>query len=304
MEVKTLELFMAVTQAGSFAAAARQWGLDPSQVSRQIAALEQELGFPLFQRSTRKLVLSEAGAHYLGHISGPLVEIRRAAQLGQREHHQLSGKLRLTSSVAFGQSVLLPLLTDFYRRYPEIQLDLLFTDAVVDLLAERVDLAIRLTPTPDENLVGTRLFPVRYRVCASPDYVARQGVPLQPRDLVEHPCVVFPYRGYRQRWQFRNPDESFSVAISSRLVISNALGVLQACRLGYAPALLADWLAAPMLQSGELVDLFPDYEASATDFAAAVWALYPRRDYLSCKTRVVLDYFRECLMGSQQPDQA
>lgn len=303
METRTLELFLAVAQAGSFAAVARQWALDPSQVSRQIAALEQELGFPLFQRSTRKLALTEAGAHYRGQITGPLADIQRAARLGQQEHSQLRGNLRLTSSVAFGHSVLLPLLADFYQYYPEIHLELLFTDAVVDLLAERVDLAVRLTPAPDERLVGTRLSSVRYRVCASPDYVARQGAPVQPQDLVEHPCVVFPYRGYRQCWQFRNPREDFSVAILSRLVISNALGVLQACRLGYGPALLADWLATPMLRSGELLDLFPDYEASATDFAAAVWALYPRRDYLSHKTRVLLDYLRKHLMFSQGPDQ-
>ena len=170
MDISTLQIFVEVMRQGSFAAVARDRDLDPSSVSRTIAALEKELGVRLFQRTTRRLSPTEAGTVYFERIEPLVEEMQQAIDIALDTAGQPKGTLRVTASVSFGQKCIVPLLPDFGFRYPELAIDLFLTDAVVDLFAERIDLAIRLGLLTDSTLVAQPLMRTRYRVCASPQY--------------------------------------------------------------------------------------------------------------------------------------
>lgn len=293
MELNAIKIFVDVMRTGSFAAVARQHAVDPSSISRTIAILEDQLGFRLFQRTTRRLVATEPAAMYFERIQPVLAELERARDEARDVVAEPSGRLRLTTSVAFGTTCVVPLLPRLRAKYPQLELDLLLSDTVIDLIAERVDLAIRLGPRLDSGLVGTQLMRTRYRVCASPEYVARSPAMKKPEALAAVDCLLFPFPGYRTLWRFRGKKGNIvDVAVKGSVVMSNALALLRAAQDGGGPVLLADWLVGPSLNAGTLIDLFPAYEATATDFDTAAWLLYPSRAYVPSKLRAVIDFLK------------
>lgn len=299
MDLEQLRTFIEVVRQGSFAGAARSLHLEPSKVTRAVAALEMELGVRLLQRTTRQLSLTEGGESYLAQVSPLLAELDLAAEELRAGSGQLRGLVRVTASVAFGQTALVPLLPEIHRRHPGLELDLILTDAVVDLVSQRVDIALRLGPAVNSSLVGQRLRNVRFRVVASPAYLQQHGRPRQPADLADCRCLRFPLPGYRTLWRFRNASDGQvqEVAIQGWLVASTALALRQSALDGLGPALLADWLIDKDIQAGRLVDLFPGVEATATDFDSAVWLLYAIRErQLPKRVQSVLGLLREHLM--------
>ena len=303
METQALQLFIDVTAAGSFAAAARRHNIDPSSVSRTIAALEEELQIRLFQRSTRKLALTEAGSRYYQRCKPLLESLNEAQEEAQTLTHTPSGTLRMTASVAFGQECLIPHLERFQKDYPDIHLDLQLTDKNLDLYAEDIDLACRLTPEFESNLIGTKLFDTQYYVVASPKYLKQQKVQLKalqnkncfekPEDLSTASCLTFNLPEYKTLWKFRDKQgQDTEVPIQSKLSISSILGLRRCTVNGLGPTLLADWVVKKELKSGELVNLFPQYQATATDFQTAAWLLFPSRKYVPTKTRVMVDFLK------------
>jgi DNA-binding transcriptional LysR family regulator len=300
MELEALRTLALVAQHGSFAAAARALNLDPSSVSRIVANAEAALGLRLFQRTTRSLRITEEGETYLRRVVPLIDEFELAREEASRTRAAPSGTLRLTASVAFAHECIVPHLSDFHRRYPEVSLELLPTDATLDILANGIDLAIRLAPAPEGDLVSTRLLDTRYRVCAAPAYLAGQPSITNPVQLAGLNCLRFALPEFRSRWIFRRPGaEPFEVAVSGRTVIANALSLRQAARDGLGPALLADWLIGEDLVRGDLVDLFPGLDCTATVFDTAAWALYPSRAFLPRKVRVAIDFLREKLGRGQ-----
>ncbi len=297
MDTRLLTNFLDVVQAGGFAAAARHLEQDPSSISRSIAALEHELGVRLFQRTTRKMSLTEAGRQFAARVEPLLAELDHAREEVQSERTAPRGRLSVSTSVAFGQICVMPHVAAFCERYPEIQLDLKFTDRNVDLVAERVDLAVRLGPSVDADVVASRLMTTRYRVCASPDYVRHLGRPSEPAGLAALRCICFDLPEFKTQWRFRAPSSTLveEVTITPRMTLSGALAVRDAALAGLGPALLADWLVARDLNAGALIDLFPHHAATATTFETAAWLLYPSRSFLPVKTRVMADYLREHL---------
>ena len=288
-----MQLLIEVAERGSFAAAARQLELDPSSVSRGIAAIESDMGLRLFERSTRKLRLTEVGELYIGRLRPLLEGLITAHEEALQVTREPAGSLRMTASVAFGQRCLLPHVAEFRRCYPSIRLELQLTDSVVDILQNRIDLACRLAPPGDSRLIGTRLFDTRYRVCASPDYLASSDPIRAPADLETHRCIVFTLPEYRSRWIFKDRHANRqTVAIQSDLSISSAMALRDCALSGMGPALLADWLIRDDLESGRLTPVLENYEVSAEDFDTAAWLLYPSRDFLPAKTRVMIDFLK------------
>ena len=270
MNIDALKLFAAVSRAGSFAALARERAVDPSSVSRTVALLEADLGVRLFDRTTRRLALTEAGQLYLDRIASLLDEVDAAGEAARDAVSEPSGTLRVTASVAFGERWLMPRVASFREAFPRIRLDLSLSDAVVDITAERIDLAIRLGPRVTGAVVAARLFDTHYRIVASPAYLERCGWPAVPTDLAVHDGIVFPFAGYRSRWRFRSAGGSVDeVEPNVVLTVSNALAIRRAALDGLGVALLADWTIGDDLADGSLVDLFPDREASALDFDTA-----------------------------------
>ena len=303
MDLEGLRIFVEVVRRGSFAAVARDRNIDPSSISRAVASLEEDLGTRLFQRSTRRMGLTEAGNIYFGRVEALVDELDHARDETLAVSASPVGTLRLTASVAFGNQCLLPLLPSFRSLYPALKLELLLTDTNLDLLSERVDLAIRLGASLDSSLVGVKLVNTRYHVCVSPAYLA-QGKPLRvPEDLSAHPCLLFTLPEFRSRWLFRDQAGAVrSVSINGDVVISNALALRTCALSGLGPALLADWLIGEDIAQGRLIDPFPDYSVTVTDFDTAAWLLYPSRTFLPNKVRVMIDFLKQKLgHASQEP---
>ncbi len=294
MDLDALRTLVAVVRAGSFAAVARDRGVDPSSVSRQIAALETELGLRLFDRTTRRLVATEAGRLYVERIDSPLEELERAGDEARDAVSEPAGLLRVTASVAFGERWLMPRIVRFRKRWPRIALELRLSDAVVDLSAEGIDVGIRLGAGVTGALVATKLMDTSYRVVASPEHARRAGHPASPEALADRDCLVFALPGYRSRWRFRGPDENVhEIEPRAALTVSNALGLRRGALDGLGIALLADWTIADDLEAGRLIDLFPDHEVSAADFDTGAWIVYPDRAYVPAKLRAFIDCLKE-----------
>lgn len=295
MDIQQLKTFLDVVRHGSFAAAARELGMDPSIVSRSVAALEHELGVRLMQRTTRRLSLTEAGVAYHEQVRTALQGLDQANDEARSSGAEVVGLVRLTSSVAFGQAVLVPALALLHARHPRLELDLVLTDKVLDLVADRIDLAVRFGPAPDDStMVAQQLVPTRYRVCASPDWIARHGRPDNPAELEQHDCVRVALPGFRTQWKFRAHDGvAQAVDVHGWLVVSTAQAMHQAAVAGLGPAMLAGWLAGSDLAAGRLVDLFPDHEFSAARFDSAVWLMYPSRTLLPRRVRAVVDFLKD-----------
>ncbi len=298
MNLDALNVFVAVARCGSFAAAAKERNSDPSSVSRSVADLEAELGLRLFQRSTRSMTLTEAGGIYLARIAPLLDELEHAREAAAQASSTPRGLLRITASVTFGQVCIVPLLGQFRARYPELKLECVFSDDNLNLVAEGIDLAIRLGPSVEGDVVAAKLMDTRYGVYASPDYLASRAPISKPTDLSKCNVLLFNLRAYRSRWLFRDGDgREQSVSIKGDLTLSPAGALLNAAIAGLGPALLPDWLVSDSLSNATLVDLFPGYAVSATSFDTGAWVVYPSRTYLPLKVRVMIDFLREKLQA-------
>lgn len=237
--------------------------------------------------------MTEAGEVFLARLAPLLDEFDAALGSAEALATVPGGRLRMTTSVSFGHEVVLPLLEGFHAAYPGIEVDLILTDANLDLVDERIDLALRLAPEPAGDLISSRVLSARYRVVAAPAYLARHGTPARPEDLAAHTALRFTLPGFRDRWLFRdNRGQVTEVPVQGWLVISNALSLRRAALAGLGVSLLADWLVAAAIREGRLIDLFPEQEVTATGFDAGVWALYPSKAFLPQRVRLMIDFLR------------
>ena len=298
MDLDALHTFTDVVRRGSFAAVARERGVDPSSVSRQIAVLEDELGYRLFERTTRRLSPTEAGQVYHDRIVGLIEELTFAREAGADVLATLKGRLRITASVAFGERWLMSRVASFRRLYPKLDLDLVLSDGVIDIAAEGIDVGVRLGTRMTGSLVATGLFATCYRVVAAPSYIERHGRPDSPADLADHDCLVFPLPGFRSLWRFRSGERKVAeVEPQGALTISNALALRRAALDGLGIALLADWTIGTDIADSALVDLFPAFDCSAANFDTAAWIVYPSRAYVPAKTRAFIDHLKGSILA-------
>lgn len=299
MDIDSVRIFIDVMKQGSFAAVARHRDLDPSSVSRSISSLENELGFRLFQRTTRKLAPTEAGSSYFEQVEGLVGRFDLAGEAALDLVSSPTGSLRITACTSFGQRVLAPILPEFRSRYPELTIELCLVDHAVDIVEEKIDLAVRFGRRPKGDFIVSRLVPRRFRVCASPDYVKRCGKPESPHALEQADCLLFSFPGYRSAWKFRRPGVAeFSVPVKGHLLMSHGITMTKCAVAGLGPALLPGWLCEREIAAGELLDLFPDYECAATDFDTSAWLVYPSRAYVPLKLTAFIDFLREKVDGA------
>ena len=291
MDLNALSLFLDVAAKGSFAAVARDRAIDPSSVSRAIASLEASLGARLFQRSSRVMALTEAGELYRARLPSVIEDLARLRDEAASLRSDPVGVLRLTASVAFGERCLMPLLPAFRDAFPRLKLEMLLSDGNLDLVAERIDLAVRLGPSVRADVIGVRLMATRYQVVASPDYLAAEGAPETPVALRDRPCLLLSLPEFRTRWIFRGRGGEEAIAVGGQFVISSPLALRTGALEGLGPALLPDWLIGADMAAGRLVDLFPAYTVTATTFDTAAWLLYPSREYMPRKTRSAIAFF-------------
>lgn len=301
MKTADLDTLLVVIRLGSFAAAARELHVDPSSVSRTISALESELGTRLFQRNTRQLTMTEAGALLVERVGPLLEELEQVRHAAADTAAQMQGTLRITVSNAFGMRRVVPLLPAFYKAHPALHLELIITDAIVDLVAERIDIAIRIGALRDSSLIALPLLPLRYRVVASPAWLDSLDDPLRtPEDLAGRHCLSYSMQGFRDRWFFTDSQggQKTAVTVKWRVLSANGLALRECALAGLGFALLPDWLISDDLPTGRLVDLFPQYEVTIGDAPTGVWLLYPSRSYVPVKVRSFIDFMREAMRAS------
>lgn len=284
-----MAVFACVVDAGSFSAAARLLGVTPSAVSRQVARLEAALHVRLLERSTRKLRLTEAGSAAYSRCQTLVTAAREVMALSDTQSATPSGLVRISMPKAFGRQVIHPLMPVFLARYPEVDVQLIITDRVVDLFEEAVDLAIRLTDAPPPGLAGRPLMPVLHRVCASPNYLRTHGTPLHPRDLAQHSCLYLGEDERDRHWRFRQGGDEVTVRVSGRYVANHSEVRLDGALQHLGLASLPDFTTRQALASGQLVSVLDDW-AHVTDYAGTAWLLYPPNRYLAPKLRVWIDF--------------
>lgn len=290
MNMDHLKAFLAVYRAGGFASVAKEQDLAPSSISRSIAALENSLNVRLFQRTTRQLTPTQAGEIFFKRIS-PIVEELEAAKLELTDQSaQPSGRLRVTSSVSFGQMVIAPMLKGFRDLYPTIDLDLISSDGNVDLISERMDIAIRHGRLPDSSLIARKLCDVEYRLVASPDYLNGADKIKVPADINSHTLVSFSYADFRAEWLFRKRSDSQIVMINPSITMNNGLTIRQSIRDGIGIGLLPDWSVQDDIASGSLIELLKDWRVTGTSPESAIWLVYPSRSFIPAKTKLFSDY--------------
>ncbi|HFD79607.1 MAG TPA: LysR family transcriptional regulator [Gammaproteobacteria bacterium] len=292
MDISTLRLFVEVMRRQSFTKVAKTDRMAPSSVSRAIASLETELGTRLFQRSTRKLEPTEAGLRYFERVAPLLEELTEAGMMVADSVGRPKGTLRVSAPTVFGQMFLMPVVSELHQKYPDLTVELLLNDAYVDLVGERIDVAIRLGTLSDSSYIARRVRTIKYYICASPEYLKRQGTPTTPQGVARHECLLFPRGEYSLSWLFRDAAGNVEeVQIRGRCLITNSESIRQCALSGMGLALLPDWLIEPDIESGKLQTLFDDYEVTATDYDSAIWILQPSRAYVPLKARVFVEHF-------------
>lgn len=287
-----LDEFVAVAECGQFSAAAQRLGLSSSQVSRQVARLEERLQSRLFYRSTRRVVLTEAGQTFLQHCQ----RLQDAREEALRAVSDLGGEpkglLRMTCAVAYGERFIVPLVTDFMCRHPQLRVDIELSNRTLDLLHEGLDLAIRLGRLQDSRLVATRLAPRQMYLCAAPAYLQRYGRPHSLSELARHNCLI----GSSEQWSFQLDGRDTSLRVQGNWRCNSGQAVLEAALRGLGLCQLPDYYVLEHLRSGALVSLLDNQQPPDT----AVWALYPQQRHLSPKVRQLVDFLKQGLAQRQE----
>jgi len=290
MDTDTLYLFADVMRQRSFSAVAKTRGVAASSVSRSISALEAQVGARLFQRTTRQVVPTEAGQLYFERITSVLEELEMAAQRVSDAEDRPQGTLRITAPVGYAESLLMPHIIEFNQLYPELSLELLLHDRYTDLVEERIDVAVRLGSLQDSSYIARQLSTMEFFIVASAQYLENNGEPQMPEQLSEHDCLIFPRGGHNSSWFFKRNQKIQEVSIKGRHLMTQSAATKQCTLAGMGISLLPDWLVKTEIEQGQLVKLFNDYQVTATDYKAAVWLLYPSRQYLPAKVRVFNDF--------------
>lgn len=291
MDVQQLKIFVDVFRARSFAKVADARDIDPSLISRSIASLEMELGVSLFYRTTRKITPTEAGTVFYSGIERLTGDLEVAISSAQNLRLTPSGVLRITAPVSFGVQYLPKIVKEFRESYPDIEVDLVITDSIVDIVEQRIDLAFRFGHLPDSSFVAKKLVDLNYVVCASPEFLREHGKPKSFQELSKLSSVQFLISGFNDGWKFRAKKDDVQIVMPKKGIrASNALVLRELVMSGAGVGLLPRILVLQDLEKKSLIDLFPSFEVTATDFGAKIWILYPSKDHLPEKTRLFIDF--------------
>lgn len=305
-QLRAMRVFQAVVHCGSLSSAARQLGLSAPAVTRQVQALEEDLGARLFHRTSRHLSLTEAGELYHRQVEQILAQIEEARDAVANLQAVPRGTLRVHARVLVGQTWIAPALPRFLAANPEMRVDLLLSNAIMDPVERQLDLDIRIGALADSSLVARRLATSERIVCAAPDYLARCGVPLEPSDLPRHNCLTYRLNLGRPVWRFLDPAGVLTeIPVAGNLQTDSGPALLAAARAGLGLALLPDWSVLEDLRAGRMVRLFPGYRVSHMEFENGVYAVYAKTRRMPTKLRVFLDFlgelFREGLGPADMP---
>ena len=259
-KLRSMEIFVAVVDAGSFTAAAEAFQISPVMVGKHIKYLEERLGARLLARTTRRQSLTEIGQQYAEQCRQILASIHAAERGAEAMRTAPRGKLKITAPVSFGSECIAPLMADYLDAYPEVSLELNLNDRMVDLVEEGFDAAIRIGALEDSGMVARPLRPYAMVICAAPAYLARHGTPRTPDDLARHECVDFMQWSRHMRWRLSGKEARHDgVTAESRFRSNNGQALRMAALHGFGIVMQAEILMAGDIAAGRLVPLLADY---------------------------------------------
>lgn len=281
-----MSLVLAVAEAGSLSAAARQQKTPLATVSRKVSELEAHLQTKLFNRSSRALVPTDAGRSYIAAAKRILADVAEAEQAASGEHTTPRGDLSVSAPVALGRLYLQPVLAEFLAAYPEVDVHLGLQDRAVNLLEEHVDIGLRLGALADSSLIAVRIGEIHRVACASPSYLKARGTPRSPNELSAHDCISYPPIQLPNIWVFKRDQTQYAVPVRSRLVVSNLESACDGARAGIGIAVAFSYHVAESIKAGELVPLLQDFQPPALP----VSFVYSPNRFMPAKLRAFLDF--------------
>lgn len=258
--LEAMAVLVAAVESGSLSAASRRLGTPLATVSRKVAELEAQLNARLIIRTNRRIALTDAGRSYVEAVREILGRVEEAERAAAGEYMAPKGGLIVAAPVVFGRLHVLPVVIDFLRQHPAIDLRLLLGDRVINLVEDHVDAAIRIATLADSTLIATRLGSIRRSVYASPDYLARRGAPVRPEALAQHDCVSFEGLTSRRSWSFAEKGRDFAVPLRSRLSVTTAEAAVDAAVAGLGVTRVLSYQAAGALRAGRLRPILEDFE--------------------------------------------
>jgi DNA-binding transcriptional LysR family regulator len=268
----SMEIFVATVNLGSFTAAANAFRITPAMVSKHITALEKRLGSPLLTRTTRRQHLTEIGNKYYENCKQILEQIASAEAGAEAMGSKPKGLLRVNASIWFGSLTLAPIVCDYLKQYPEVNIQLSLTDRYVDIVEEGIDVAIRIGELADSSLIARKLSMFEVAICASPEYLAEAGVPRTPDDLVKHQCLGFTNWQRQGGWRLMQSRWGSEIGLSPRFESDNGQALLAAAVKGIGIIMMPRELVRPDIDAGRLTELMKKYVPPARP----IHAVYPR----------------------------
>ena len=284
-QIHLMKVFVAVGELESFAAAARRLDISPAAVTRAVSALEDMLGVKLLLRTTRSVRLTQAGGRYLEDTRHILASISEANEAAAGINATPKGELAVTAPILFGKKFVMPSIVRYLQQYPEVDVSAYFLDRIVNMVEEGMDVAVRIGPLPDSGLKALRVGRVRRMLCASPEYLARQGVPQHPSDLPAHAVIATTNLSPRAGWRFGVTDEPTMVRIKPRLTVTSNDGAIAAAVGGLGIARLLSYQVVDEIASGQLQVILADYEEAPWP----IHVLHRESKHGSAKVRMFVD---------------
>lgn len=283
-----LVLFSHINRLGSLAAAAQLLGVSRSSVSKQLATLEQKVGARLLNRTTRSIVLTDVGKEVLQQAHKVELALQTIEHISEGHQSEIAGALNISCSSAQGREHLMPLITHFLARHPKVSINVQLDDRFVDMVAENVDISIRIGYLPDSSLIARKIGDLTWVLCATPEYL-KHAPPLNtPSDLVNHRCLYYKNAKLSMdNWTFGNKQEEQTVAVTGPLSINDP-GALVNAALEHAGLLLIDRsLLGDNMKSGKLIPVLPDYKAIG---GLPMYLVFPEKEFMPAKTRALIDF--------------
>ena len=285
--LESMTAFVGVARAGGFSAASRELGIPLATLSRRVAELESALGVRLLHRSTRQVVVTDAGRAFFAACQRALDDLRDAEDAVASEYRTPRGELSITAPIAFGRLHLQPVALDFLTAYPQINLRLQLIDRILNIADEHIDVALRIAHLPDSSLTARTLGSTRLVVCGSPAYLKSHGAPQRPTDLMQHDCVAWATLGPRDTWWFRSDSGTDEQQpIRTRLATTLAESALDAAVAGIGLVQATSYQASQAIASGHLVVLLRKFECAATP----VSLVYVKDRLVPLKLRTFIDF--------------
>jgi len=294
-----LASFILIVDEGSFTAAAKQLEVTPSALSKLVTRLEMSLSVKLFERTTRKLMITRAGQQVYDQAMVMVNAAKQAVELSTSDHHEMSGALTVAAPEAFLNSVLQPHVVPFLKKYPEIQLKLRAADGEIDLIRDGIDVAFKLTDKPDENLVLREVSKTNLVLCASPEYIEQRGMPTHPNELGQHDCLYLAETDRDHIWDFFKEDEYHTVAVSGRYAVNHSQMRLTGVKNALGIGIFHDFVIADAIAQKQVVPVLSDWTIKS-NYHGAIAMQYPQTKYMPARLRGFIDYMTEQLSTSKQ----